>query len=389
MSYYRSPEHRYDPSDPGVRIIKNASGLDEFHGYTGDCGQAAAEVQLALQHGYTPNIEEMNSMVRSMISHGEASGSGATSLRALKNELARRGLNVYINSDWRAGISTYAGIRALTMGLGNAGVLPGEHPGVHGHFICIVGLGPKGYVASDPNTIAAKDQKLVYFTASELAAAKPWGILVPDKDAVGGDNSGGGPGDPGVDPSIFPCPPPSWWPSWLPYPRDCSGAGADDGGAKQEFGTQRAHDVLQEMPGFLGIASGIDQIETITPFDPPQGLLNTPKVPGYAAGWLIGNTASIAVRAAIVMTGLIMILILVLAAVRKPVAEVLQVGAQVAGVPNSPIVNGVRGGPPQGQQAPSGAMPPQQQGQPGQAAPVQNGPVAPANAPTVPMRVVP
>lgn len=187
-TYYRTQANPFTAGDPGAVVIAGAQGFSEFFGFTADCGQAALESAVATIQGRPPSPAELNQMVRDIYAAHFGSSQGVTSLQGLQHEAAAKGIQTSVQGDWLSALHANAGVKPVVLGLNNAGTLPGEHPGLQGHFIDILGIGPKGYVASDPNTTAAKSGGLVYFTEAQLKSASPWGALVP----VGTPTGGGG-----------------------------------------------------------------------------------------------------------------------------------------------------------------------------------------------------
>src|SRR5690242_496900 len=75
---------------------------------------------------------------------------------------------------------------------------------------------------------------------------------------------------------------------------------------------QSAHQLLVEVPGFLGICLALDQAEHFSAYDPGFNPLG---VPGYTVQWVVKNGLAFFLRAGLVIIGVFMILALVAAVV--------------------------------------------------------------------------
>lgn len=285
--YTRTQAHPVNSNDSGLVILSGASALSEFAGYTGDCGQCALEVARAIIQHEIPDSNSMNSMVRDMIRRGTAANQGQTSLEALRDMAQRLGITMSLNHDWRGVLGQNATQIPIVLGIGNGGSLPGEHPGLKGHFITVVGLGPKGYAVADGNTIEARSGTLVYYTESELAQAQPWGALYPAQG------------------SFSTSPVSDFHPAFTQQNDISPGSNANM--------------LLVELPGFAGIVAALDAAEKFQPYTPPSSV-NPFDTVGYTAQWGIKNSLPAAVRFLLILFGAGLAFMLIMAAVRAGLA---------------------------------------------------------------------
>lgn len=195
-----------------TRTCPNAVHFSEFqndpvtgHHYTATCGQTAlAGVMVAA----TPPIEStqdainlMTGMAREMMAKGWAdSPNGATTTRHLHDEALARGFTIaspYI--EWQDPIPDttlhplmlqYAGVKPFLLMLTNGQALKavdGSHTeaGLHGHFIAVLGIEPRGYVCLDGDNSAIGDHLPVY-PWSVIPASRPTGFLMLEPQTVDG-----------------------------------------------------------------------------------------------------------------------------------------------------------------------------------------------------------
>lgn len=186
----RSTANVYQPAAGDV-VLPGATAIHEFFGFTADCGQAAAEIIYAWAHGQKPSGQHINAVVNDMARLGLGSSNGVSGLGGESQYLSQHeGIPNTVTHDWLGAIQGNAGkkpVELLVYANSLGAALPGDEFGVHGHFLTVEGFSPShnAFIVSDPDNAAAKQSKLVYYTAGQLAAANPQGAIVP---------TGGGPG---------------------------------------------------------------------------------------------------------------------------------------------------------------------------------------------------
>lgn len=94
-------------------------------------------------------------------------------------------------------------------------------------------------------------------------------------------------------------------------------------------GGNMAHQALVEVPGFAGIVLAFDRAEQFTPYNPPQSINPFAGI-GYGAQWMHDNATAMAVRGMLVVAGIIIVLLVITALLRKPAVAGLQTAAQLA-----------------------------------------------------------
>jgi hypothetical protein len=187
-----------------TRTLPNAVHFREFvddpvtgHHYTATCGQTAlASAMIAA----TPPLETtqqavdlMAQMTREMMAKGWAdSPNGNTTTKHLHDEAVARGFTIaqpYV--EWQDTVNdvylhnqllAFAGFKPIVIMFTNAQALiavDGSHTeaGLHGHFICVVGIEPRGYVCMDGDNSNIANQLAVY-PWSVFPAAHPTGLLM-------------------------------------------------------------------------------------------------------------------------------------------------------------------------------------------------------------------
>lgn len=174
----------------GRRAHPGATAIHEFFGFVADCGQAAGEILYSWGHGEKPSGEHINRVVSAMQQAGLAGNQGVSTLQGNSAELTKEGVPNFTTNDWLGAIRQNAGVKPIELGVSNARVLPGDENTVFGHFLTIEGRTKSGdYIASDPDNAAAKHGQLVRYSEAQLAAAHPWGAIVPTQ--VSGQIGGG------------------------------------------------------------------------------------------------------------------------------------------------------------------------------------------------------
>jgi hypothetical protein len=160
---------------PGVN-----GAISQFFGFTQACGEAAAEILYSATRGVAPSGAHINAAVSGLQGAGLAGAQGVSTLGGNAWALAQEGVATQQTSDWVGAITRNAGQIPVMIGVSNGGALPGDEPGLHNHFLSIVGYDSAGrYLASDPDNVAAQSGKLAAYTPAELAAAHPFGALIP------------------------------------------------------------------------------------------------------------------------------------------------------------------------------------------------------------------
>lgn len=94
-----------------------------------------------------------------------------------------------------------------------------------------------------------------------------------------------------------------------------------------------AHQALVEVPGFAGFALALDRAESLGPYSPnPQGLDNLNPLYGvnYGLTWVHDNGLGLVTRSALILVGLIVLVGVLIALVRKPAVAGLQVAQAAA-----------------------------------------------------------
>src|SRR5260221_523473 len=126
----RSTPVPYTPAAGDV-VIHNPLAIDEFFGFAGDCGQAAAEILYAWAHGQAPSGAHINAVVVGMQQAHLAGPQGVSSLQGNSRTLANEGVPNQVTSDWLTALQQ-AGRVPIEIGVGNAQALPGDQLGVQG-----------------------------------------------------------------------------------------------------------------------------------------------------------------------------------------------------------------------------------------------------------------
>jgi hypothetical protein len=199
----RSTPNIYTPS-AGDITVAGATAIQEFFGFTADCGQAASEILYSWSQGKTPSGPHINAVVSAMQKAGLAGGGGVSTASGESKQLTNEGVANYTTTNWLAALQQNVQSVAsggsvhpveLLVNAPNLGAnLPGDEFGVHGHFIAVEGWSPthKAYVVSDPDNAAAKKGQLVLYTPQQIASANPIQAIVPT--SMGKGIAGGGPG---------------------------------------------------------------------------------------------------------------------------------------------------------------------------------------------------
>lgn len=193
-----------------TRTLPNAVHFREFqndpvtgHHYTATCGQTALAAAMICASPPLETTQQaidlMTSMTREMMAKGWAdSPNGNTTTKHLHDEAVVRGFTIaqpYI--EWQDPINdvflhqqllAFAGFKPMTLMFTNGQALvavDGSHTevGLHGHFITVVGIEPRGYVCmdGDNNNI---DTQLAVYPWSVIPAAHPTGLLILEMQTV-------------------------------------------------------------------------------------------------------------------------------------------------------------------------------------------------------------
>lgn len=174
------------PYPAKIRLLPNAKAMSEFQGYFGDCGQTAELAALHCVKGLALDAATLNAIVGRDVARGWAASNGAEPIGAIANDLTQiegvsctnYGYSEPFGVDWRRITSDNAGRQPVIFEFANAGNLPGDEKGVHYHFICVLGVGPSGYLCADGDNPLCRDGTLAIYTEEQLAAATPCALLV-------------------------------------------------------------------------------------------------------------------------------------------------------------------------------------------------------------------
>ncbi len=175
-----------------TKLLPRAAALSEFvAGYHGDCGQTAELAALHVRDGTPLDAPHLAAIVKRDIQHGWASASGSETTHAIADDLALLGVPHTLYdypgpANWRDLLRTCAGVKPVIVFITNGQALPGDERGLHGHFICVLGVSPRGYLCCDGDNPISRLGKLATYTEQQLAAAQPHGLVVVEmEDAVG------------------------------------------------------------------------------------------------------------------------------------------------------------------------------------------------------------
>lgn len=169
-----------------TRLVAHSAALSEFvAGYHGDCGQTALLCALHTLEGTPLDAAHLGALVKADIAAHRASASGAEPLSSIYSVLnAKHLVKAYhpyaepFTLDWLTLLRAQAGITPIIMEVANGQALPGDERGLHYHFICILGIQPAGYLTADGDHPAAAQGKLVNYDRTQLANARPCGLIV-------------------------------------------------------------------------------------------------------------------------------------------------------------------------------------------------------------------
>lgn len=189
------------------RLLPNAASLcySEFwtasDGFrvTGDCGESAASAALVCS---SPPIESnaqaqalMHSLTDEMVANKTASGSGATTMAHLHDEVVSRKATVDASSfisfsqplpdmaAFHTLLLNTAGVKPIVLEVATAGAglhaVDGSHAeaGVQYHFICVVGIANEGYVCYDGDNNNIWNGLPIYSWGA-IEAATPCAVMV-------------------------------------------------------------------------------------------------------------------------------------------------------------------------------------------------------------------
>jgi|GEM_PF-5871194 len=166
-------------------LLPKAAALLEFQGYTGDCGETAELVFLHIFKSVPLDKDHLNALVREEIAAHNAGPSGSETLAAIGRNLKNQGLAFEqygyqepFNTNWRAMLRDHAGYNGIILQIARGGNLPGDEPGVHYHFIAVVGQKAGSYIVADGDSVAARRHQLVTYSEQQLASAAPCGLIL-------------------------------------------------------------------------------------------------------------------------------------------------------------------------------------------------------------------
>lgn len=201
-----------------VRLLPHAGAMSEFQGFTGDCGQTAELACLHNIQGLDLSATQLNAMVRDQITKGLAGPTGAEPLSSIRADLTARNVptTTYpyaepfmpFDAELLPLLRQWAGVKPIILELAQGGKLPGHtDPGLHYHFIAILGIQPEGYLCCDGDHPAAAQGQLVNYSRGDLQGAVPCGMIVCETAAVAVPAPDPIPAPPSV-PATPPAPPP-------------------------------------------------------------------------------------------------------------------------------------------------------------------------------------
>lgn len=179
-----------------LRVLPGAEELfNEFQGFTGDCGEFAELSALHIVSGITLNGANLDLIVRRDIDHGWASSNGGEPLSSIADDIAALKL-LYTEypfpgpSNWLEILKGEAGYQPVIIELANGQNLAGDEPGLHYHFICVVGLLTNGnFLCCDGDNIRRDAEHILCeYTPTMIDGAQPCGMIVvkyPQADDYG------------------------------------------------------------------------------------------------------------------------------------------------------------------------------------------------------------
>lgn len=171
-------------------IVPGAASVSEWasrvNGVIAGCGQAGILVMSHLLKGTPLSTQQLTALITQGVNAGQTvTPGGVTTLPQLQWLASQQGITTQ-QINWRDALRQYAGRLPIEIGVNNATVFGGANASVHGHYIDILGVDTTtgNYLVADPNTPQAQSGGLVQYSASQIAAADPFGAIIPT--GVGG-----------------------------------------------------------------------------------------------------------------------------------------------------------------------------------------------------------
>jgi hypothetical protein len=186
----------------GGKLLPNAEELfsefatDSTHiGYTGDCGEFAELCAVHIVSGTPLTPDNMTAIVRRDIAHGWASDNGGEPLVSIAHDLDALKLKYTLFNypgpgNWLDLLRSNAGVQPVIMEVANGQNLAGDEPGLHFHFVTVVGVDGSGnFLCCDGDNIRRDNERLLcVYTPDMISGAQPCGLIVvkfPQKDSTG------------------------------------------------------------------------------------------------------------------------------------------------------------------------------------------------------------
>lgn len=178
-----------------AEVIPNAQSINEsvapVRGIIAACGPAAAYMAASAVNAFRATTAGLQSLVSKGLNAGTLD-TGGQGPYGPQWDLAQYGIDSTVSFPNSAIAleqtldNALAQNKPIVLGLAEAHNLTSEPPGLHGHFVTVVGRDTAGrYVTGDPNTYAATQDDFTRNSLGQLFDSAPFSVTVPKLGAQG------------------------------------------------------------------------------------------------------------------------------------------------------------------------------------------------------------